>query len=66
MTLTKDEKSSRYDSLTYAIDIELKGYEKKIKELDEEINHANENLAGLLIGRKYAYIEFAETLKRWC
>ena len=66
MTLTTREKADRYDALVFAIGQQKAEYEKKAKNLEKEIENTQDNIAGLLIGRKYAYIEFAEELGRWC
>ena len=66
MKLTQKEKADRYDALVYAIDYEKKAYEKQLKEIDGEIDRANETVGAMLIGRKYTYKEFVDQLERWC
>lgn len=44
----------------------IQTYENMIKDIDEKLNtdrYMQEIIAGSLIGRKYAYIEFIEKLK---
>ena len=65
--LTEKEKANRYDALVYAIGYEKGRFEKQLKELDSEISKTVDgSMAGLLIGRKYAYKEVVELLERWC
>ena len=48
---------------------EIKECENKIKDIDEKLNtdrYMQEIIAGSLIGKKYAYMEFIEKLKEWC
>lgn len=68
MRLTNDEKASRYDSLIYSIKCEKDNLKTRLAKTERELeNISDENpIAGLLIGRKYAYIEFGEILERWC
>lgn len=65
MTLTTREKANRYDVLMAAINLEKMKYEDKLRDIDSDLSTAFDGVAGLCIGRKYAYIEFIELLERW-
>ena len=66
MKLTKEEKADRYDSLVYAISLQKDSTQQRLKEIDKEIDKSNGSVAAMLIGRKYAYMEFVEAMERWC
>jgi hypothetical protein len=55
--------------LNSQIKLEIREYEKKIKEINEKLDddrYMQEVVAGSLIGRKHAYMEFIEKIKEWC
>ena len=60
------DKANRYDVLMAAINYEIAKYEDAIDDIDKDLENAQDNIAGLLIGRKYAYLDFVEKLKGWC
>ena len=62
--ITKDQKANRYDVLMAAINLEKMKYEDKLHDIESDLSTAFDGVAGLCIGRKYAYIEFIEFLER--
>lgn len=66
MKLTTKEKADRYDALVFAIEYEKKRFEEQLTECEKDYDRAFDNMAALLVGKKYAYKEFIEVLGRWC
>lgn len=60
------KKAEDRDKMVYEIGYERREYEKKLKEIDGEIDRASDHIGSMLIGRKYAYMEFIKLLERWC
>jgi len=60
------KEANRYNVLNAAIKYEIAKYEDAITGIDADLENASENISALLIGRKYAYIEFVEKMKGWC
>ena len=67
MTLTKEEKEKRFDSLMYVIPMKIKEYEKQAEEYEKRINNQN-NMKALEIfdyGQAVALRKAAEDMRRW-
>lgn len=66
MKLTTKEKADRYDALVFAISLEKENFEKSLAECERDYERSYDSMAACLVGRKYAYKEIIEVLKRWC
>lgn len=66
MKLTTAEKAKRYDALVFAISLEKENFEKSLAECEKDYERSYDSMAACLVGRKYAYKEIIEVLKRWC
>lgn len=66
MKLTTAEKAKRYDALVFAILLEKENFEKSLAECERDYERSYDSMAACLVGRKYAYKEIIEVLKRWC
>jgi len=66
MKLTTKEKADRYDALVFAISLEKENFEKNLAECERDYERSYDSMAACLVGRKYAYKEIIEVLKRWC
>ena len=55
----------KYDKLISDIKKQIKENDKRIAEYDSRMFFAQDIIAGDLIGRKFAYLEFQEVLKGW-
>ena len=55
----------KYDKLKAEIKKQIKENEKTIADYDRRMFFAQDIMAGDLIGRKFAYLEFQEVLKGW-
>lgn len=66
MKLTTAEKAKRYDALVFAISLEKENFEKSLAECERDYERSYDSMAACLVGRKYAYKEIIEVLKRWC
>ena len=58
-------KQDKYDKLISEIKSQIKENEKRIEDYDSRMFFTHDVMAGDLIGRKFAYLEFQEVLKGW-
>ena len=67
MTLTKEEKVKRFDSLMLVIPMKIEEYEKLADEYEKRINDQN-NMKALEIldyGKAVAFRKAADDMRRW-
>lgn len=67
MTLTKEEKAKRFDSLMMVIPMKIEEYERQAREYEKRINDENDMKALEILdyGQAVALRKCAEDLKRW-